>query len=120
MKHKHPALGAFFMQKGRMLLIEIKADKGTITITGHAGYAPPGNDIVCAAVSALTQTFIASVEQCTDDKIEYEIEPGNTVIKLWTLSEKSKTLLESFFIGCRMIEESYPANVRIEKERKKI
>lgn len=95
-------------------MIEIKAGKGTITITGHAGYAPQGEDIVCAAVSALTQTFIASVEECTDDKIEYEIEPGNTVIKLWTLSEKSKTLMESFFIGTKMIAESYPANVRID------
>lgn len=97
-------------------MIEIKADKGTITITGHAGYAPPGNDIVCAAISALAQTFAASVEELTDDKIEYEIEPGNTVIKLWTLSEKAKTLLESFFLGAKMIAESYPANVKVIKE----
>lgn len=104
------------MQKGMMLLIEIKVDKGTIIITGHAGYAPPGNDIVCAAVSALTQTFIASVEELTEDNIEYEIEPGNTVIKLWTLSEKAKTLMESFLLGAKMAAESYPANVKVIKE----
>lgn len=96
-------------------MIEIKADKGTITITGHAEYAPLDYDIVCAAVSALTQTFIASVEELTDDKIEYEIEPGNTVIKLWTLSEKSKTLMESFLLGAKMTAESYPAHVRIDE-----
>lgn len=97
-------------------MIEIKADKGTITITGHAGYAPQGEDIVCAAISALAQTFIASVEELTDDKIEYEINPGNTVIKLWTLSEKAKTLMESFLLGAKMAAESYPANVKVIKE----
>lgn len=97
-------------------MIEIKADKGTITITGHAGYAPQGEDIVCAAISALAQIFIASVEELTDDKIEYEINPGNTVIKLWTLSEKAKTLMESFLLGAKMAAESYPANVKVIKE----
>ena len=30
-----------------------------LNITGHAGYAPPGQDIVCAAVSALTESLWA-------------------------------------------------------------
>lgn len=44
-------------------MILISHEKGCITINGHAGYAPNGQDIVCAAVSALVQTFIASVEE---------------------------------------------------------
>ena len=36
---------------------------------GHAGYARFGKDIVCAAVSALTATFINSVDELTDSKI---------------------------------------------------
>lgn len=31
------------------------------TASGHAGYAPAGQDIVCAAVSALTQGTIAAI-----------------------------------------------------------
>ena len=29
----------------------------SIDVTGHAGYAPAGSDIICAAVSALVQSF---------------------------------------------------------------
>lgn len=37
----------------------IRAEKapGRLRIRGHAGYAPPGQDIVCAAVSILAETL---------------------------------------------------------------
>ncbi|MDB8682165.1 ribosomal-processing cysteine protease Prp, partial [[Ruminococcus] gnavus] len=47
-----------------------------IEIFGHAGYADPGKDIVCAGVTALTQTLIQSIDDLTDDEIEYRISPG--------------------------------------------
>jgi uncharacterized protein len=37
-------------------------------VLGHAEYADPGKDIVCAAVSALTTNFVNSVETFTDEK----------------------------------------------------
>jgi uncharacterized protein YsxB (DUF464 family) len=40
-------------------MIEIKHTKGCITVSGHAGYAPIGQDIVCAAFSAVLQTFLS-------------------------------------------------------------
>ncbi|WP_028990855.1 ribosomal-processing cysteine protease Prp [Thermacetogenium phaeum] len=32
-------------------------------VRGHAGYAPPGRDIVCAGVSALVQTAVAALKR---------------------------------------------------------
>ena len=97
-------------------MIVITKEKDKITVSGHAGYATRGYDIVCASISALFQTFVASVEELTDDKIECEIEPGNAVTKIWTMSEKTKTLIESFFLGVKMIAESYPDNVKVVDE----
>ena len=34
---------------------------------GHAGYAEPGQDIVCAAVSALVINTINAIEAFTED-----------------------------------------------------
>lgn len=39
-----------------MNLIVVKIRENRLTIEGHAGYAEPGKDIVCAGVTALTQT----------------------------------------------------------------
>lgn len=72
-----------------------------------------GQDIVCAAVSALVQTLIRSVQDLGSDKIEYDISSGRADIRWGDLSEKSKTLVDSFFIGICMIADEYPDNVRI-------
>ena len=38
-------------------MITILKDDGRIVINGHAGYAPVGHDIVCSAISVLTETL---------------------------------------------------------------
>ena len=94
-------------------MIDISIRSDGITISGHAGYAPAGQDIVCAGVSALTQTLIKSIEDLTSDKIKYKISPGGVDIEYRNLSEKAKTLVDSFFVGILMIADEFPDNVRI-------
>ena len=89
------------------------ARKEEIKVSGHADYAVHGSDIVCAGITALTQTLIKSIKDLTDDKIEYEISPGRVDIKYGNLSEKSKTLVDSFFIGICMIADEFPEYIRI-------
>lgn len=86
----------------------------SITITGHAGYAELGKDIVCSAVCTLAQTLVASIERLTADKIEYKLEPGDIEIKYGNLSERGILLVDSFFVGVKEIAEAYPDNVRVE------
>lgn len=44
-------------------MIEIKARKGLLEVSGHAGYAENGRDIVCAAVSILCYSFLAALQK---------------------------------------------------------
>lgn len=94
-------------------MIEVRIRPERIKISGHAGYAEPGKDIVCAGVTTLTQTLIQSIEDLTDDKIEYRISPGRVDINHGNLSEKGKTLVDSFFIGICMIADEFPECVRV-------
>lgn len=94
-------------------MIEVRIRPERIEISGHAGYAEPGKDIVCAGVTALTQTLIQSIENLTDDKIEYRISPGKVEVEYRNLSEKSKTLVDSFFIGICLIAEEFPEYVKV-------
>ena len=52
-----------------------------LTVDGHAGYAEIGNDIICAAVSALTQGLVHSLKSLTDDEISYHIADGHIDIE---------------------------------------
>jgi uncharacterized protein YsxB (DUF464 family) len=94
-------------------MIEVKHEKGRITASGHAGYAPIGQDIVCAAFSTVLQAFLASVEELTHDEIKAEIRAGNAVIEYGNLSESGNLLLSSFFIAVNGIAASYPEHIKI-------
>ena len=94
-------------------MIEVGVRKDGIMISGHAGYAPAGSDIVCAGVTALTQGLVRSIEGLTDDRIETDIGSGMASIQYGDLSEEGRLLIDSFFIGICMIAEEFPDYVRI-------
>lgn len=94
-------------------MIEVSIREDEIKISGHANYAEYGHDIVCAGATALVQTLIRSIQDLTEDKIEYDIKPGLVDIKHGDLSEKSRTLVDSFFVGMNLIADEFPENIRI-------
>ena len=94
-------------------MIIIDRFEHSICILGHANYAEPGKDIVCAAVSILVQNLIQSIEELTADKIQYSMQPGTVHIRFGDLSEQAQLLMNSFFIGATAIAENYPENVVI-------
>ena len=95
-------------------MIVVCVRKDGITVNGHANYAETGKDIVCAGVTALTQTLIRALEGLTKDKIEYEVSPGRADIHYGNLSEEGRLLVDSFFIGVCLIADEFPDHVRIE------
>lgn len=96
-------------------MIEVHITQDGLMVKGHAGYAPSGQDIVCAAISTLVQVFIASVEQLTTDNLKCDISAGNAVIRYRNLTESAHILLDSFFIGIRAVADEYPDYIKIEQ-----
>ena len=94
-----------------MIAVSVRKDK--ITVSGHAGYAAAGKDIVCAGVTALTMSLVKSLNDLTEDNIDYEMSPGKVDVHYGDLSEAGKLLVDSFFIGICLIANEYPDNVRI-------
>ena len=94
-------------------MIEVKRSSGSITIKGHAGYAPHGQDIVCAAVSTLAQNMVYSISELTEDKIQCDMQPGSVEIRYGNLSADAQLLVSSFFIGIREVANVYPNHVKI-------
>lgn len=48
--------------------------------TGHAGFADAGEDIVCAALSAMTMLIVNTVEVSYAENVEYTIDEDTTDI----------------------------------------
>lgn len=94
-------------------MITIRQEGNRITAEGHAGYAPYGQDIVCAAISALLQTLTQSVEELTNCEIKSDLRPGKAVIEYEDETKETALLVESFFIGVSGIAAAYPENVEV-------
>ncbi len=74
-------------------------------VDGHAGFAEYGQDVVCAAISVLTINTVNSIEEFTQDKFELKTDEdaGLIEIRLSSLSNESKVLLQSFALGINSI-----------------
>ena len=94
-------------------MIKVENMPNRIEVTGHAGYASVGQDIVCSAISTLVQNLIFSIEELTKDQIEYDVNAGHAVITYGDLSENAQLLMDSFLIGCQAVAQAHPEYVRV-------
>ena len=96
---------------------------GTLTgyrAQGHTGYAEAGADIVCAAVSALTQSTLNGLKNVLKAPVMFEIDDQGAFLEARLTPEateaqvqQAQLLLETLLQGLQAIERSYPRNVRI-------
>lgn len=93
--------------------------KLTMRAEGHAGYAPAGQDIVCAAVSCLMQTlaYSAAEDEHTSSCI-YQGKEGPVVNVEAGDSVLMRDKFELVADGLTLLAEQYPENVNFKKSCK--
>ncbi|MFZ5969534.1 MAG: ribosomal-processing cysteine protease Prp [Bacillota bacterium] len=74
------------------------------SVKGHAGYAEPGEDIVCAAISILAQTTLLALNELTSIHVTYEMDDGWLYCELPEHipdeeREKANIILNTMIIG---------------------
>ena len=93
--------------------------KLTMRAEGHAGYAPAGQDIVCAAVSCLMQTLAYSAAE--DEKTSSCIYQGKEGPVVNVEAGDSVLMRDKFELvadGLDLLAEQYPENVNFKKRCK--
>ena len=93
-----------------MIEVHIDGSKHFITVQGHAARpegVQPGQNIVCAAVSALTLTLIEGLECIANDRISARVDAGDVLIEWDELSDIGSALISTWFIGILKIQEAY-------------
>lgn len=93
-----------------MIEVHIDGSKHFITVQGHAARPEgiqPGQNIVCAAVSALTLTLIEGLECIANERISARVDAGDVLIEWDELSDIGSALISTWFIGILKIQEAY-------------
>jgi len=84
---------------------------------GHSGLNP-GNDIVCAGVSALSYALLGTLKNIQNLSVEHNIQDGNMSIEIKSSENKAvhaiaNTVFTTVYIGLKQLEISYPNHVKV-------
>ena len=100
-------------------MIKIKYTKDSLELTGHAGYADYGKDIVCAAVSSTIITSINASLSIDNESLIYDDKNGldievkkNDIVTTKIINNMINNLYE--------LEKAYPKNIKIKEENNEI
>ncbi|WP_422444597.1 ribosomal-processing cysteine protease Prp [Thermoanaerobacterium sp. DL9XJH110] len=109
-----------------MIRIEVVRDAGEkfkrLEISGHAGYAEYGRDIVCAAVSALAETAALGLEKIAGVRPLVKKREGYFLLKLpENINEdaytRSSIIIETICLGLVDMSKSYPSHVQVKMKK---
>ena len=89
-----------------MTKVEIFKSKGNIqgfVVSGHSGYSEEGSDIVCSAISSLSQMVCVGLENVLNLKPKVKIDSKNAYLSCFLensisedLNQKAQVLFKSF------------------------
>lgn len=113
-----------------MIIVEIYRDKkGDIkkfVIQGHSGYASAGSDIVCAAVSTVSQAAILGLTEVLGLQVGVKIEEDDDLMNKgpylecllpvdldFDLQEKASIILQTMYLTIKDISDQYSNFVQI-------
>ena len=87
---------------------------------GHTGYAEAGSDIVCAAISALTQSTLNGLKNILKVPVMFDVDEDGAFIEVSLTPEaeeatirQAQLLLLTLQEGLQAIQREYPRNLRI-------
>jgi len=89
--------------------------------SGHTGYAQQGSDIVCSAVSAVTQTAVLGLTQVLGIQVGLDMEDGRLYCILGeecegAQLEQAQVILCTMEAGLNAIKEEYGKFLKITKK----
>lgn len=107
-----------------MIRIRVTRNGGKVaqvTVSGHAGSAPEGEDLICAAVSVLAQTYLFSLERLLNIHVGTDVRDGYLSLTLpeelpERMTDDANLLAESMLVGMDEINRSYPGFLEVTEE----
>jgi uncharacterized protein len=104
-----------------MITVEVLRRQGQVTgfhVTGHAGLAPRGQDILCAAVSAVTQTALLGLRETPGVVVDDSVLAGDLKCEIRSTDGPEATIRADAITGTMLkglinIQTAHAKNLKI-------
>ena len=84
------------------------------SVSGHAGLASSGKDILCAAVSSAAYMTANTLTEVCNVRCETEVDDGYMLIKPETIDRDDvQAVLKGFSLHCRELSAQYPKQMKV-------
>ena len=86
---------------------------------GHADAGPKGKDIVCAAVSVLTDSVFLGLDRHLHRELSWKADSGEIAVQLQQEPDDlTEAILATMVLGLSEIQKIYPEKIRIREIRR--
>ena len=96
-----------------MTTVTYRPEEFYMKIDGHAGFAPAGQDLVCAAVTILGWTLIDGAQKY---KTSLHLDDGVIELRCYPEEEQEEScrvLFDTIARGCELMAEKFPAYIKM-------
>lgn len=102
-----------FAQYDNMIIVKPIGDtyENGFHIEGHAGYAQPGLDIICAGISATARTAYSVLSEITMLSINFS--DGKSIVHIKEPDELTSKVITGFLDVVFELEEMYPKFIKV-------
>ena len=97
-------------------MIKVKVKSRQVVISGHAMFADPGQDIVCAAASSIVITTVNGILIIDDKALSYKKANDELVIDILKDSSDVKKLINNMISLLKELSMQYKDNIQIYEE----
>ena len=97
-------------------MITVVNNRDYIRASGHAGSGTYPNDICCECFGLLCQQLIYSLQDIVNEPVQYQLDKGYFCLDKSALPYRNpaaQTLLQSFALGCDLLQQGYPNNITV-------
>ena len=84
-----------------------------VNITGHAGYADYGKDIVCSSVSSIVTTTVNGIYEIDNEYLTVDEVKDGMIITILKKDNICDKLIKNMLSLLKELEESYPENIKV-------
>lgn len=86
-----------------------------VSVSGHAGYALKGEDIVCASVTSALQTVINGITEVLKVPAQVQVEENKITCTLPedSDSQAAQAFLNALFLQLNLLAEDYPKTITL-------
>ncbi len=97
-------------------MIKVKIGAQQIIVSGHAGYADWGKDIVCASCSSIIITSINCALRYNKDCLKYQESPNKLIIDILSSDDVVAIIIDNMIAMLEELALTYKKNIKIVKE----